>query len=174
MIDILCYQLAVVLIVALAAWYPCGCSGGVTPTCSGCETGTVRSQLQIDLSGVINYYCASCANVNTSFIIDWIEECVWENTFDLDVGDPLYQNYPVCSGVTIHIRAEIEQSGGSYRWRLSITMNNGVGNDITRTWTTTYATSIDCSATPTWSNSVASTSGTTACRGTWSAVLTPL
>lgn len=78
-------QAYIVLVMAGLGMFP-GCSPCcVTANCFACNAGTDSAQMQIDITGVVEGTCGSCASANTTYILSSTgtvgNECTYEASF---------------------------------------------------------------------------------------------
>ncbi len=69
------YQWLTLLAVSLAplamGWFPCSRCGGCPVACSTCVDGRAPARLQIEVAGVQNFQCQSCADYDRTYIVTW-------------------------------------------------------------------------------------------------------
>jgi hypothetical protein len=142
MTTILCYQLAVVFILALAAWYPC-CGGttielGECASCSGSGDNAPR-YLTVTFSGWADSSCTSCASYDGTYVVDGpittgLGYCSW--TWTRTPGT-------VCGCDSESLEVQMGYGYPLYGMRVIFTQTEGAQTNVYR-WRNTFYAAPDC------------------------------
>jgi hypothetical protein len=119
----------------------CVCCPAAGETCEQCAGNTAPSEYQIDISGVANNSCFSCASVDGTYVVPFTTSspfpggCIWEDA-DIGIGS-------VC-GSTWSITITLGAIAGDYDVRVLVA-RNGLGTS-TGLFEQEYASAQDCHA----------------------------